>query len=154
MDYSSPNEEETTLGGSTNGNLGQSNSSVTPTNSRHRYHRSSRTSLSSGNRTEAGITTNMDDEVHMTLLMKPQGNSSLLELSGKEENNETNGTDSFPRPHKCMSSLSSCPEGFFACKTNSILCLPQSAICNGKADCPDGSDEDKDCGNDLRYFFQ
>jgi len=38
-----------------------------------------------------------------------------------------------------------CPLGHFECTVNSALCVPQNVICNGKPDCPDGSDENN-CG--------
>jgi hypothetical protein len=38
-----------------------------------------------------------------------------------------------------------CPSGHFSCDIDASLCVPQAAICNGKEECPDGSDEG-DCG--------
>jgi len=34
-----------------------------------------------------------------------------------------------------------CPTGNFRCATSGV-CIPKSLMCNGKADCEDGSDED------------
>jgi hypothetical protein len=36
-----------------------------------------------------------------------------------------------------------CPDGFFECEVNYLFCIPQSANCNGKRECPDGSDEEQ-----------
>jgi len=38
-----------------------------------------------------------------------------------------------------------CPLGHFGCTINPSLCIPQSAICNGKPDCPDAEDEGTRC---------
>lgn len=40
---------------------------------------------------------------------------------------------------------SNCPSGYFECAVDSSLCVPQAAICNGKSECPDSSDE-IECG--------
>ncbi|XP_035704191.1 relaxin receptor 2 isoform X2 [Folsomia candida] len=47
------------------------------------------------------------------------------------------------RTRTSSSSASICPAGHFSC-SNSNICIPQAANCNGRIECPDGSDE-KDC---------
>ncbi|KAK8763964.1 hypothetical protein V5799_033428 [Amblyomma americanum] len=50
-------------------------------------------------------------------------------------------------------SETSCPEGFFPCKTGKD-CVRRQFICDGRADCPDSSDE-LSCGDEhVREFFK
>lgn len=46
-----------------------------------------------------------------------------------------------------------CAEGEFKC-ADSSKCIDDNLMCNGRPDCSDHSDEDKDmCGNLTKYFL-
>lgn len=60
----------------------------------------------------------------------------------------TNTTSSTSSSSSTATSSPVCPVGHFGCLNDPTLCVPQSAVCNGKPECPDASDEYK-CGKVL-----
>lgn len=162
MDYSSLSEDDKSGGineaRKSDGAVSQSGNPNGTTNKRRRPHRSFKTS---GVEVIAEHLKNISDGANKTgqhhqVVLKPH--KKFTNLSGSslpssfnntisEDDDDTNGTDSHHHlRNKCIPAWSSCPDGFFACKSNSALCIPQSSVCNGRDDCPDASDEDKDCG--------
>ncbi len=166
MDYSSLSENDKSGGINEahkgDGAVSQKVSHNGTTNKRRRPHRSFRTSgvevvAQHLKNTSDGAYENNDTGQQHQVVLKPHkklANSSLPlssndTISGDDDNDTQsfiNGTHGHHLRNKCIPAWSSCPDGFFACKSNSALCVPQSSVCNGRDDCPDASDEDKDCG--------
>jgi len=128
MDYSSPNDEE---------------NETSLDNRRPRTHRSFRTFGP-----EQGYSGKDQVELQEQQKTLPLSGQNLVSGGDGVRAHNASYIENASSPAAAVvvsSASSSCPVGHFECTNNPSLCVPQSAICNGKPECPGASDE-YECG--------